>query len=133
MPYLIDTNWLIDQLADKPEAVQLLRRLADEGIAISIVSYMELFQGVVESPDPDAAQRKLSVLLTATPILPFTQEVAETCARIRAELKRRGRRIRPRALDLQIAATAIVSDLTLVTQNMDDYRDIPGLKLYEGS
>jgi tRNA(fMet)-specific endonuclease VapC len=133
MPYLIDTNWLIDHLDDKPAARQLLLRLANDGIAISIISYMELFQGVVESPDPEAAQRKLASLLAAIPILPFTQEVAETCARIRARLKERGRRIRPRALDLQIAATAIVNGLTLVTQNTDDYDDIPDLDLYRSS
>lgn len=36
---------------------------------------------------------------------------------------------RPRILDRLIAATAIVYDLTLVTINGADFRDIPGLKL----
>ena len=133
MPYLIDTNWLIDHLADKPAAQQLLTRLADEGMAMSIISYLELFQGVIEHPDPEAAQHKLASLLTSTPMLPFTREVAETCARVRANLKQRGHRIRPRALDLQIAATGIVNHLTLVTQNTDDYDDIPDLDLYQSS
>jgi len=33
-------------------------------------------------------------------------------------------------LDLFIAATALTYDHTLVTRNMDDYKDISGLKLY---
>jgi predicted nucleic acid-binding protein len=41
MPYLIDTDWVIDLLASVPEAVQLLDRLAQDGIAISIITYME--------------------------------------------------------------------------------------------
>jgi predicted nucleic acid-binding protein len=130
MPYLIDTTWLIDHLADKPEPQELLMRLAEDGIAMSIISYLELYQGVVQSPDPEAAQTKLTALVATAPILPFTQDIAETCARIRAELQARGRRIRPRALDLQIAATAIAYGLTLVAQNTDDYADIPGLQLY---
>ena len=41
MPYLIDTDWVIDHLDDHPEARALLERLAPDGIAISIVTYME--------------------------------------------------------------------------------------------
>lgn len=45
MPYLIDSDWLIDHLDNVPEAVELLDRLALEGIAISVVTYMEVIQG----------------------------------------------------------------------------------------
>ena len=44
MPYLVDSDWVIDHLANVPEAVQLLDRLAQDGIAISIITYMEAFQ-----------------------------------------------------------------------------------------
>jgi predicted nucleic acid-binding protein len=30
-----------------------------------------------------------------------------------------------------IAATAVENDLTLVSRNLEDYEDIPGLKLYQ--
>jgi predicted nucleic acid-binding protein len=131
VPYLIDTNWLIDHLAGNPPARQLLDRLASDGEAMSIVSYMELFQGVIEATEAKEARSRLSSLVALMPILPFTQEVAETCAHIRSMLKSGGRRIRPRALDLMIAATAIANGLTLVTQNTRDYSDIPGLRLYQ--
>ncbi len=48
-------------------------------------------------------------------------------------LAKQGKRVKPRALDLVIAATAFEHGLTLVTQNRDDYKDIPGLKLYQVS
>jgi predicted nucleic acid-binding protein len=35
-----------------------------------------------------------------------------------------------RALDLLIAAPALEHQLTLVTRNLGDYNDIPGLDLY---
>ena len=38
MPYLVDTDWVIDHLANVGEAVRLLDRLAQEGIAISIIT-----------------------------------------------------------------------------------------------
>ena len=46
MLYLIDSDWVIDHLDDDPDAIALLEELAGEGIAISIVTYMEVLQGV---------------------------------------------------------------------------------------
>ncbi len=43
MPYLIDTDLVIDHLANVTEANQLLEHLAPEGIAISMITYMEAF------------------------------------------------------------------------------------------
>lgn len=42
MPYLIDSDWVIDHLASVPEATALFNELSDlDRIAISIVTYME--------------------------------------------------------------------------------------------
>ena len=133
MPYLIDTDWVIDHLANVPEAVQLLDRLASEGIAISIIAYMEVYQGVERSPNPKEAQAKLQAFLQSVPILPLSPAVARRCARLREALKKRGKRVNTRALDLVIAATALEYDLTLVTRNVEDYEDITDLKLYQPS
>ncbi len=129
MHYLIDTDRLIDHLANDRATQQLLIRLAGAGIAMSVISYMELYQGVIQNPEPEAARAKLAALLAVVPMQPFTREVAETCGRIRADLQRKGKRVRPRALDLQIAATAITAGLVLVTRNVDDYSDISELLL----
>jgi predicted nucleic acid-binding protein len=48
-----------------------------------------------------------------------------------ATLRKKGRRVNSRALDLLNAAKAIDSGLDLVTRNIDDYDDIPGLTLYK--
>ena len=130
MPYLVDTDWLIDHLAQAPAAEALLSELAGEGVAISIISYMEAYQGTLRSPNPAGAQARLQTLANTVPVLPLSIAVAQRCARLREWLRTRGRRVRPRALDLLIAATALEYQLTLVTRNVDDYRDIPGLELY---
>ena len=133
MPYLIDTDWVIDLLASVPEAIQLLDRLAQDGIAISIITYMEAYQGVERSPHPEEAQNKLSALLNSLPVVSLSPAVAQRCARLRETLRKQGKRVNARSLDLIIAATALEYNLTLVTRNTEDYADVPGLKLYRSS
>jgi predicted nucleic acid-binding protein len=58
MPYLVDSNVVIDHLAAVPDASQFLDRFAQDGIVISIVTYMEAFQGVVRSEQPEEAAKK---------------------------------------------------------------------------
>lgn len=132
MAYLVDSDWVIDYLADVPEGLELLDRLADDGIAISIVTYMEVYQGVERSNDPQGAEQQLSAFLESVPLLPISPAVARRCAGLRETLRRQGKRVNNRALDLLIAATAIEHDLTLVTRNMQDYADIPGLTTFGG-
>jgi tRNA(fMet)-specific endonuclease VapC len=129
MPYLVDSNIVIDHLADVPTASALLEQLALDGIAISIVTYMEAFQGVAQSPNPRYAREKFHAFLTGVLILPFSFAVAERCARLRKTLKSQNKRVNSRALDLIIAATALEYDLTLVTENTGDFTDIPDLLL----
>jgi tRNA(fMet)-specific endonuclease VapC len=129
MPYLVDSNIVIDNLLDVPTASALLEQLALEGIAISIVTYMEAFQGIYQSPDPQKAREKFETFLTGVLILPFSFAVAERCARLRRTLKNQNKRVNSRALDLIIAATALEYDLALVTRNTDDFKDIPDLSL----
>lgn len=90
---------------------------------------MEVLQGVERSPNPDEARSKLQSFLAAVPILPLSPAVAQRCAQLRETLRVQGKRVHPRALDLINAAIALEHDLTLVTRNVDDYEDVPGLRL----
>ncbi len=130
MPYLIDSDWIIDHLADSPEAQELLSDLAEEGIAISIVTYMETYEGALRSSNPQEAVERLQALLLVLPVLPFNPEVAQRCAALRIQLRDQNKRVNNRALDLLIAATALHYGLTLVTRNVRDYRDVPGLSIH---
>jgi len=130
MPYLVDTDWVIDYLADDEPALKLLEQLAEGRIASSTITYMVICQGVERAPDPRAAEAKLAAFLESVPIIPLSTAVARRCARLREALRQAGRRVNSRALDLIIAATALEHGLTLVTRNVHGYRDIPGLQLY---
>ncbi len=130
MPYLVDTDLVIDHLEHIIEANQLLDRLAPEGIAISIITYMEAYQGVVRSMNAKEARAKFQAFRRSVPVLPFSLSVAKRCASLREHLKKEQKRVKSRALDLINAAIALEHDLTLVTRNVEDYQDIPDLKLY---
>ena len=127
MAYLLDSDWLIDRLADRPDAVNLFSQLVPSGLAVSVNTSVEVFQGAERDPDPASAEQRLDAFVATVRLLPITPEIARRCAFLRRNLKRRGRRINPRALDLLIAATALEHGLTLVTRSVDDYADIPNL------
>ena len=133
MAYLLDSNIVIPYLADDPATAALVERLAPRGVAISVLTYLEAYQGTLRSPDPTAAQAKFDRFLAAVPVLPLSREVARRCAGLREDLARQGRRVRNRAFDLVIAATAIEHGFQLVTRNLQAYADIPNLALFEPS
>jgi predicted nucleic acid-binding protein len=128
MAYLLDTDVLRYYLDDVSDAVALVAALIPDGISISIVTYMELYQGTLQTRDPSQAQKQLMGLLDAIPTLPLSPAVARRCAHLREDLKRAGKRVRQRALDLLIAATALEHGLVLVTRNREDFNDIPSLQ-----
>src|SRR5437016_6214812 len=117
MPYLIDSDIVIDHLANVPDITHLLESLALEGIAISIITYMETYQGVLRSPQREIADTQFQAFLETVPILPFSMNGARRCAQLRESLKNEGKRVSGRALDLITAAIALEHELTLVTRN----------------
>ncbi len=128
MRYLVDSDWLIDAFRGVPAAVELLAQLRDDGLAVSIVSYGELFEGAVGAPDPAAELARFRRFLARLALLPLDDAVMERFAFIRADLRRRGQLIPD--LDLLIAATALHHDLTLLTRNVRHFDRIPELKRY---
>ncbi len=131
MAYLVDSDMVIDFLGDDPQTLTLFDTLvAAGGIYVSLLSYMETFQGVIDGGLSQDDQDKFTAFFTSVPVLPLTQAIAIRCAYLRSALKRQGKSVRRRVVDLLIAATALEHGMELVTRNTDDYKDIPGLTLY---
>ncbi len=133
MKCLVDTDWVIDYLTGQPTAQQLFASLLPDGIAISVVSFSEIYEGIYGSRDPKQAERAFRALLRRVTVLGASRAVAKRNAQIWNELRRRHRPIMHRAFDLLIAATALEHDLSLATRNVSDYQDIAGLKVYQTS
>lgn len=93
---------------------------------MSILTVIELEGGVSQEPGRAEARRiGLRRLLKAADVIECDLSVATVYGDI---IQRLGFS-RSRLIDRLIAATSIVHDLTLITINGPDFRDIPGLAL----
>jgi tRNA(fMet)-specific endonuclease VapC len=127
MSYLIDTDVIIDGLSRQPKTIELLRRLVTDGLAVSILTLGELYEGAYIHTDPAAQILKVQQFLDEYRVFGVTEEVMQTFARERARLRREGRMIPD--FDLTIASTAIARQLTLVSRNLRHFERVQGLQL----
>jgi len=126
--YLLDTNACICFLGGR--SVSLRRRLGrtkDRDMATCSVVKAELSAGAWRSNHPARTLSKQRQFLGRFRSFPFDDRAAEQYGREHAMLAILGTPIGP--LDLQIAAIALVNDLTLVTHNTREFARISGLKL----
>jgi tRNA(fMet)-specific endonuclease VapC len=131
MAHLVDSDIMIYRLNNDPPILALLTNLVPQGISMTVISYMEVLDGLQRVARPRAAETRFNRIFQDVPILPFDVASARRCAILRDTLTQQGKRVRPRALDLITASIAMEHGLTLVTRNTADYADIPGLMLYE--
>jgi predicted nucleic acid-binding protein len=106
---------MVDYLNGKEDAIQLFSSLADSGIAISIITYAELYEGILGSRAQQERAQQLEELLQTIDVLPIDFEVAQRFAIIRRDLRHRGQLIPDP--DVFIAATALRHNLTLMTRD----------------
>lgn len=129
MKYLVDTDWAIDYLKGKTTVVSELGRLSAAGLAISLITYGEIYEGIYFAHDPRASEKGFLQFLRLVKILPLNRRTMKIFARIRGELRHRGNLIGDP--DLLIGATALQHKLVLLSRNQSDFERIPGLELYK--
>ena len=123
--YLLDTNILSDLLRNP--AGRAARRLAVVGeaaVCTSIVVACELRYGAAKKGSHRLSER-VEILLGSLEILPLDKEADRRYAEVRSHLDRLGKPIGPN--DLLIASHALALDLTLVTDNFEEFARVPGL------
>ena len=126
--FLLDTNICIYIRQERPDAVlRRFRRLRPGEAALSVITYGELIYGAAKSSQREAALERLRELVHWLPALPLPESAAEAYGTIRAELAAKGEMIGNN--DLWIAAHAMATGLTLVTNNEKEFRRVRGLKL----
>jgi tRNA(fMet)-specific endonuclease VapC len=123
--YLLDTNVVAFHVRSSSPALQArLRKIRAGSVALSIVTEMEVRYGLARNPGLRIAPLVEGFLAGIT-ILPVDSTVAAVYAKVRAALEAKGRPIGP--LDLMIAAHALAVRATLVTNNVREFRSVPGL------
>lgn len=129
MQYLLDTDTCIYLIKNKPVSViQRLTELPTTAVALSVVSLFELRFGVENSQHRKQSDKALNHFIESIQyILPMDERAASHAARIRADLKSKGTPIGP--YDILIAAIALANNLTLVSNNIREFKRVDGLKL----
>jgi tRNA(fMet)-specific endonuclease VapC len=125
--YLLDTNIVSDAMRNPRGAVRRkLDEVDEEEVFIDVVVLCELRYGI-RKRDSIKLTAQLDEILSALEVLPLTEDMDAHYADIRTALERAGTPIGP--YDLLIAAHARSLDLTLVTDNLEEFRRVPGLKV----
>jgi predicted nucleic acid-binding protein len=130
MAYLFDTDAISEVLKPRPAAgyVRWLASVPREEQFTSAVVVGELFKGAFSS---SAVARHLENVerrvLPAVTVLSYDVAAARVYGQVRAHLESKGRPLAD--ADLQIAATALVHGLELVTGNVRHFRRVPGLQV----
>jgi tRNA(fMet)-specific endonuclease VapC len=126
--FLLDTNICIYIRQERPEPVlRRFRKLRAGEAALSVITYGELLYGAAKSAQRAAALDQLRELMHWLPALPLPETAAEAYGAARHELASKGEMIGNN--DLWIAAHAVASGLTLVTNNEKEFRRVRGLKI----
>jgi tRNA(fMet)-specific endonuclease VapC len=128
MRFLLDTRVLSDFARGQRQTLERIKATSPEDLAASAITQMEVAYGLILNPKiAGQLGNVMNALLGAIRVLPYDGSTAEVTARARAILKSRGRPIG--AYDILIAGTALAHDLTLVTSNVNEFKQVGGLRI----
>jgi tRNA(fMet)-specific endonuclease VapC len=125
--FLIDTDWVIDHLNNLSPATKRLRELEPQGLAVSIITVAELWEGVIFSRDRHRSERMLREFVENIRVIDIDEEVCQQFGQIRGTLRKQGKPIGD--MDLLIAASSLRHKLTLLTNNRRHFENIEGLRI----
>jgi len=126
MSFLVDTDVCSGHLKGN-RAVNNRFLQYTGGLHVSAVTLGELYTWALRANAPPRRLQALEELLYDMTVLDVTPDVARKFGEVRAALMDRG--LPPPDMDLLIAVTALVHDLTVVTHNTADFANVPGLRL----
>lgn len=127
LTYLLDTDWIIDHLNRRPEVREKLKELRPSGIALSIISLAELYEGVYYSKDPIKSNEMLARFLGEFQVLPLDDEICKVFGKERGRLRQEKKNVSD--FDLLIASTCLRLNLTLLTNNRRHFAAVNGLNI----
>ncbi len=125
--YMLDTNILIYTIKNRPKKVRDAFKKHSEFLAMSTVTLGELIYGAEKSLQSARNLADIESLAARLEVVPFDDEAAIHFGQVRAELAKSGKIIGP--YDLMIAGHARSRGLILVTNNMREFKRVPGLRV----
>ena len=132
MKYMLDTNICIYLIRQKPEKV--LRRFKNHSIGdigISSITLAELRFGVEKSQQIQNNRQALEEFILPLEIADFDEKAAVIYGAVRAALEKAGTPVG--SMDMLIGAHALSLGLTLVTNNVREFKQIKKLNVVDWS
>ena len=136
MGLILDSTAAVTAERRGKNARQLLETVAletgDEGIAVSVVTVLELAHGIARAGTTerrDRRQRFLNELLTGVPVQPVTVPIALLAGQIDGQSQAQG--IRIPLSDLLIGVSALELGYGVGTANLRHFKLIPGLNVIQ--
>lgn len=128
MKVMLDTNICIYIIKQRPESV--LERFASHpvgDIGLSVITLAELEYGVSKSGNPSRNREALELFASPLEVAAFDRPATVAYGKLRALLEKKGRPIG--SMDMLIAAHALSLGTRLVTNNIDEFKRVPGLRV----
>lgn len=118
--YQIDSNVIIDYLDNKipAEGMEIVSQIVDEKPTISVITKIEVLRFNTTIPTYKILESFISICNVITIDDLIVERTIELCKLYKIKVP-----------DAIIAATASVNNLTLLTRNVDDFKNIKGLNI----
>jgi tRNA(fMet)-specific endonuclease VapC len=129
---ILDSSLLIADEREDFDLATWLRSRAPEPVAISAITFSELWFGIEAEENAARAKRRrrwLDKSFRRLQVVPLDTRVARVHSRIWAQLTKAGQMIGPH--DLIVAATALRRRWAIATFNAREFRHVPGLEVIE--
>jgi tRNA(fMet)-specific endonuclease VapC len=128
MRFMLDTDICIYIIRKRPiEVEKRFRALKPFEVGISAITLAELEFGIAKSSRPDRNRDALLGFLAPLEVAAFDDTAALHCGEIRAFLEKEGNPIG--SMDLMIASHARSLSIPLVSNNVREFRKVPGLRV----
>jgi tRNA(fMet)-specific endonuclease VapC len=127
LKYMLDTNICIFTIKNRPQQVRDAFKRHHAQLCISTITLMELVYGAEKSAAPERNLEVIEGFAARLEVLGYDNVAAAHSGQLRAELARIGQPIGP--YDQMIAGHARSRGLVLVTNNLREFRRVPGLRV----
>ena len=125
--YMLDTNILIYTIKNRPKKVRDAFKKHADYLAMSTVTLGELIYGAEKSTQSVRNLADIEALAARMDVVPFDSQAAIHFGQVRAELSKSGKLIGP--FDFMRAGHARSRGLILVTNNLREFKRVPGLRV----
>lgn len=126
MKYLLDSNICIHFFRGKYGVIDKLELVGLENCAISEITLAELVFGAENSDNPEKNHSIINELIEHLTILPVLDAV-NLYGKEKTRLRKTGKMISD--FDLLIGCTAVDRDMTMVTENVSEFKRIQNIKI----